>query len=221
MTKNGDGLSGIDKMAMNLDKFDEGTVVIADLNIEKTMQRIKEMVDVPLTTEEVDYYMEHLKLTPMQTEYVYAFYANYFGTYRDLNLLSRRNYIELALIMKKILLLDLGYSTDTNEIKSAALPYILTGNLEDRIVNRLIRNAKFIDKLESSPKYQRLIDDDYSMLIQIDGKEDLIKSRLSTLVNTKFTYVTYECPEMTGKEIEYDEEMIADELLDFLCYYIN
>ena len=221
MTRNGDGLSGIDKMAMNLDKYDEGTIVIADLNIEKTMQRIRDMIDIPISEEEIAYHMEHLRLTPMQTEYIYAFYASYFGNFRDLELLPRRQRIELALIMKKILLLDLGYDPEKKELRAAALPYILTGNLEGSVSNRLIRNAKSIEKLESSPKYHRLLENEYSMLIQIPGKEDLIKSRFSTLVNTKFTYVTYECPEMTGTEIEYDEEMIADELLDLLVYFIH
>lgn len=221
LTKNGDGLSGIDKMAMNLDKFDEGTIVLADLNIVMTMARIKSKLDFAIDKEEVDYYMQHLRLSPMQTEYVYAFFANYFGTYRDMLLLPRRQYIELALIMKKILLFDLGYDIHDKDIKAAALPYILTGNLEDRIVNRMIRNAKFLDKLETSPKYKKLMNEDYRMLVQIPGKEDLIKSRLSTLINTKFSYVTYENQEMTGEEIEYDEEMVADELLDLLCYYVG
>lgn len=220
-TKNNDGLSGIDKMAMSLDKYDEGIVVLVDLNVETTIQRIREMVDVPITDDEIDYYMKHLTLSEMQTEYVYAFYANYFGTFRDLHLLTRRQYITLLLIMKKILLIDLGYDPETKDVKQAALPYILSGNLEDRIVNRMVRNARFLEKLESSPKYQKLVNDEYSMLLQINGKEDFIKSRLSTLINTRFTYVTYEEPELTGQVIEYDEEEIADELLDFFQYYIR
>ena len=220
-TKNNDGLSGIDKMAMSLDKYDEGIVVLVDLNVETTIQRIREMVDVPITDDEIDYYMKHLTLSEMQTEYVYAFYANYFGTFRDLHLLTRRQYITLLLIMKKILLIDLGYDPETKDVKQAALPYILSGNLEDRIVNRMVRNARFLEKLESSPKYQKLVKDEYSMLLQINGKEDFIKSRLSTLINTRFTYVTYEEPELTGQVIEYDEEEIADELLDFFQYYIR
>ena len=56
------------------------------------------------------------------------------------------------------------------------------------------------------------------MLLEIPGKEDSIKAKLSTIVNTKFTYVTYEAPELTGTEITYDVESIADELLSFLEY---
>ena len=56
------------------------------------------------------------------------------------------------------------------------------------------------------------------MLQEIDGKNDFIKSRLSTIINTKFSYVAYEAPELLGKEILYDESQIADELCTFLEY---
>lgn len=217
-TKNNDGLSGIDKMAMNLDKYDEGTVILADINIEDTMKRIMQMVDIPIAEEEVNYYMEHFHIAPMQLEYIHQFYAKYFGNCQDLALIPKRQLIILALIMKKILLIDLGYDPDTKEMKEAVLPYILTGNLEDRSVNRMIRAQKFVDSLEESYKYQRLVNEDYKMLLEIPGKEDSIKAKLSTIVNTKFTYVTYEAPELTGTEITYDVESIADELLSFLEY---
>ena len=216
--RNSEGLSGIDKMAMNLEKLDEGAIVFADINIENTIARIRSSIDIEVTNEEIDYYMEHLKITKLQKEYVYSFFAKHFETYEDLNLLTRRQYLYLLLVMKKVLLIDLGYDVETGGAKAAAVPYILSGNLEDRIVNRMIRNGKFIDKLERSYKYQRMIKDDYGLLSEIPGREEFIKSRLSALINSKFTYVTYEEPDLSGTEITYDEEEIADELLDFLAY---
>lgn len=217
-TKNNEGLSGIDKMAMHLDKYDEGSVLLADLNIDMTIRRIREMVDIPISEEEVDYQMRHMDFSDIQTEYIRAFYARYFGNYSDLALIPKRDMVILTLIMKKILLIDLGYDVDSQSIKYAALPYILSGNLEDRIVNRMVRNSKFIESLENSYKYQRLVNEDYKMLQEIDGKNDFIKSRLSTIINTKFSYVAYEAPELLGKEILYDESQIADELCTFLEY---
>lgn len=217
-TKNNEGLSGIDKMAMHLDKYDEGSVLLADLNIDMTIRRIRKMVDIPISDEEVDYQMRHMEFSDIQTEYIRAFYARYFGNYSDLALIPKRDMVILTLIMKKILLIDLGYDVDSQSIKYAALPYILSGNLEDRIVNRMVRNSKFIESLENSYKYQRLVDEDYKMLQEIDGKNDFIKSRLSTIINTKFSYVAYEAPELLGKEILYDESQIADELCTFLEY---
>lgn len=216
--KNSEGLSGIDKMAMNLEKLDEGAIVFTDVNIANTIERIRSKVDIDIDESEIEYYMEHLRITDLQKEYLYSFYAKYFETYKDLKLLTKRQYIYLLIMMKKVLLIDLGYDVETGGAKAAAIPYILSGNIEDRIVNRMIRNGKFIDKLESSYKYQRMVSSDYALLAEIPGKGDFIKSKLSAIINTKFTYVTPEEPELTGTEITYDEEEIADELLDFLIY---
>ena len=217
-TKNNEGLSGIDKMAMHLDKYDEGSVLLADLNIDMTIRRIREMVDIPISDEEIDYQMRHMEFSDIQTEYIRAFYARHFGNYSDLALIPKRDMVILTLLMKKIILIDLGYDVESQSIKYAALPYILSGNLEDRIVNRMVRNSKFIESLENSYKYQRLVGEDYKMLQEIDGKNDFIKSRLSTIINTKFSYVAHEAPELLGKEILYDESQIADELCSFLEY---
>ena len=50
-TKNSDGLSASDKMAMNMSKIDEGSVIMADINLEETIRRLEEMIDVPITEE--------------------------------------------------------------------------------------------------------------------------------------------------------------------------
>ena len=44
-------------MAMNLAKMDEGITTFADINIEKTIERIKRIIDVPLTEEEIHSYI--------------------------------------------------------------------------------------------------------------------------------------------------------------------
>lgn len=214
-TKNADGLSGIDKMAMNLTKLDEGATTLADINIEKTIERIKKIIDVPISEEEIAYYMENLKISNIQRQLICSYYTKYFGSYRDLNLLTRKDYIILSLLLKKKLLIELGYETDEDgTIHQAALPYILTGNLEDRINTRIIRNNKFISKIEESYLYKNLIENKYNLLQQI--KPDYILSMLSTFINTRFTYVTYENPELLGQEIVYSEDKISDELLFFL-----
>lgn len=214
-TKNADGLSGVDKMAMNLTKIDEGAITIADINIDKTIERLRKIIDVPLSEDEIDYYRKHLVPSKIQILLIYAYYAKYFGSYRDLNLITRRDYIILALLLKKKLLIELGYEKDEDgTVHQAALPYILTGNLADRVNTRIIRNNKFISKVSESYLYQNLINNKYKLLEQI--KPDFLMSLLSTFNNTKFVYVAYENPELLGKEIVYSEDKISDELLFFL-----
>ena len=212
--KNSDGLSGIDKMAMNLTKLNEGTTILVDINKEETMKDIKKKFDVPISDEEIGYYIKNLSLSKLQIEFIDSFFAKYFGAYRDMNLLTKREHITLAVILKKKLLLELGYDTETGDIHQAALPYILTGNLEDRVNNRVIRNNRFINKIDESYLYEKLKNSKYKYLVQI--KPDIILEKLSTFINTRFTYVTYENPELLGEEIVYSEDKISDELLFFL-----
>lgn len=213
--KNSEGLSGSDKMLMNANKIDEGIVILSDLNIEQTMNRIRRMIDIPVSEDEIMYYIKNHKPVSIQIELVYAYYTKYFGVYRDLNLLTRKQYIELLLLLKKKLLLDLGYEKDSQgEIHYASLPYLLTGNVSDKINTKLIRNNAFISKIEKNYMYQSLINHKYRNLESI--KPRIILQKLSSIINTRFTYVTYEYPELLGTEIVYPDDKIIDELLFFL-----
>lgn len=213
--KNSEGLSGADKMLMNQTKLDEGSVILTDLNIKFTLEKIMRDIDVPISEEEIDYYVKNHHPSPIQIQMVNGYYTKYFGSYRDLNLVNRKYYITLMLILKKKLLLELGYEKDENgEIHYASLPYILSGNLSDKVNTRVIRNNKFIAKIEDSYMYQDLINSKYRLLNCL--KPESVLSLLSSVINTRFTYVTYEYPEMFGTEITYSEDKISDELLFFL-----
>ena len=212
--KNSDELSGIDKMAMNLTKLDEGIMTLADINIEKTVERIRKIIDIPITEEEIAYYQKNHSPSKIQRQLVYSYYTRYFGSYRDLNLLRSRDYIILLLLLKKKLLIELGYEDEDGTIHQAALPYILTGNLEDKLNTRIIRNNKFISKVEESYLYQNLVNTKYKLLQEI--KPGYVLLQLSSLINSRFTYVTYENQDLLGEEIKYSENKISDELLFFL-----
>lgn len=213
--KNSDELSGADKMLMNLTKLDEGITTMADINIELTINRIRRMNDIPITEEEIAYYMKHHSPSDIQSQLVYSYYTRFFGSYRDLNLLNKRDYTIALLLLKKKLLIELGYETDLDgSVHHAALPYILTGNLEDKLNTRIIRNNKFMSKIKESYLYKNLVETKYYLLEEI--KPDYILSILSAIINSRFTYVTFENPDLLGQEIVYSEDKISDELLFFL-----
>lgn len=203
-------------MLMNASKIDEGVVTMADINTEITLERIRRENDIPISEEEIQYYMENYAPSKFQVAMIRDFYAKYFGSYRDLNLVKKRYFVILMLILKKKLLLELGYELEEEgeEVHFAALPYIISGNLIDKQNARVIRNNKYISKIEDNYMYQKLINEKYKMLQYIDP--DAIIKYLSTLINTRYSYCVYERPDLLGQEIVYSEDKISDEVLFFL-----
>ena len=124
-------------------------------------------------------------------------------------------FVVLELLLKRVLLLQSGETGEDGYVVShAVLPYILTGNVTERVNTRVIRNQKFSVKIEESYLYQKLIHQKYRYLNSI--RENIILQILSALINTNFTYVTYENDALTGEPIVYSDDQISDELLFFL-----
>ena len=214
-TKNSEGLSSVDKMAMNMTKIDEGMTIMAEVNLEKTIQRLDRFINIDISEEEIAYYRKYMYPSKIQIQLVYSYFAKWFGGYQDLNLAIRRDYIRLALKLKKKLLIDAGYdTTEYGQIHQTAIPYILTGNFEDELSTRMIRNSKFLALIEGSYLWKNLIKNKYQFLEE--QKPGFILQLLSKFINTKFSYVVYEKPEILGEEIVYSDVKIADELIFFL-----
>ena len=213
--KNSEGLSGADKMEMNIRKMNEGLCVIADMNADLTCKYIYDKFDIPVSDEEVEYMKDHWKPSDIQIRLIKGYYGRYFGNVRDLNLITRNNFYKLALLLKKCLLIQYGWDERFDNINGyTSLPYILTGNLDGKMNSRIIRNNKYMNKLEEDIHYNYLCDSEYSLLLEIHPDE--IKSIISTLINSRFTYVTPENKELTGTDIDYNEDRIGSEITYFL-----
>ena len=214
--KNGDGLSGGDKMMMNLSKIDEGITIMADINIPITLDYLCKRYNTVISDEEIEFYIKNHHPDDIQIKLVLSYFAKYFGSYRDLNLLRRRDYIVLMLILKKKLINELGYSDEEDdELRSMALPYIISGNSVDHINTRVIRNIKFTEKVQESYTFQKLQEDNHKYLNVIKPNYDM--KIISSLINTKYTYVEFHNPELLDKEIVYSDDKISDEILFFLA----
>lgn len=211
--KNVDGLSGMDKLEMNMQKIDEGLTIMAELNIKNELRRIERDNDFGITDEEIDYYIKYHKPSKLQAQLVYSYWCKNFGSYRNTKLVKRRDYIKILLILKRKLLLEAGNEHDEFS-ETAILPYLLTGNVQDKVNTRIIRNSKFSNKVSSSYLYQRIITNQYGNLYKI--KPDYIQQILSEFINTPFTYVVYENQDLLDKEIVVNDDKICDEILFFL-----
>lgn len=213
--KNSDDLSPIDKLTMNQAKIDEGVVVLADLNIKLTTKRFEEMIDIELEDGELDYYKKNFAPCDNQILLVNSYLSEFYGNYRDLNLMNRADYVHILLLLKKKLLMDLGFlESKKGELRAATLPYILTANLSDKINNRIIRNTEYIDSVENDETYRYLIRHKYRYLEEI--KPGFILGFISSFINTRYTFCTYEYPELLGEEISFPKEKVTSEILFFL-----
>jgi len=214
--KTSDGsLTAIDKLLMSQNKIDEGITSLSEMNVDFTIKRLEKMIDIEVTNEELEYYLNNFTPSKLQMQLVYSYLTRYFNSYRDENLININDYIHVLLLFKKRLLMNLGFQDIRfGEVKYAALPYILTGNLSEKVNTRIIRNIKFNSKIENNYMYQYLINEKYKYLEAI--KPGYIKTLISSFINTRYTYCVYEYPELLGEEIVYPEDKISDELLFFL-----
>lgn len=222
--KNAEGLSSADKMGMNLSKIDEGLVVLSEVNVESTIEFLKKIFDLSVSEEELDFYIKNHHPSEIQIYLVRLYYAKYFGSYRDLNLLSRRQYLTLLILLKKKLILDLGFD-DNGEMHATALPYVLTGNMVDKLNNRIIRNLQFKHSMDNCYIFDRLRNEKFKYIHDImedrerrgiTSKSDIESSIVSSLINTKFTYCEYSHPELMGEEIQFSDSKITYEIGHFL-----
>ena len=197
-----------------MSKMDEGSVIMSEVNAETTLDRIFREANLTVTEEEIQYYVENMHPDPFQVTFVRDYFASCFGNLRDIHNISRHDYYKLALTLKKYLIMKDCYNPNKFHGEECPLAYILTGNMGSRLNNRIIRNTKFTTSLYEDETYQYLMNHKYSKLSEI--RPDDLNRLISSFVNTTFTYVAYEKPEMLGQEIVYDDYEISKQLLDYI-----
>lgn len=203
--KDMEGLSSIDKLVMNMNKIDESLIILSEINIKNTIKKIKKRFNIQVDKEEIKFYMNNHKINKFLMQLVHAYYAKFFEGYNDLTMLTKMQYIELLIILKKKLIYD----------GNIFLPQIITGNIQSRLNSRVIQNNKFISRLESSSLYEELVNDKFAAVIELKG-ENIIINLLSNIINTKFTFVDYDMEEKLGDVIEINQNALTDEFLKFL-----
>lgn len=203
--KDMDGLSSIDKLVMNMSKIDESLIILSEINIKNTINKIKTRFNITVEKDELNFYMKHHRINKFLMQLVHAYYAKFFEGYNDLLMLTKSQYIELLIILKKKLIYD-GF---------IFLPQIITGNIQSRLNSRVIQNNKFISRIESSALYKELLEDKFAAVIELKG-ENIIINLLSNIINTKFTFVDYVMDNKLDEVIEINQNTLSDEFLKFL-----
>lgn len=210
--QDGEGLSGMEKLEMSMSKLDEGSTILADLDIVDGVKNIQKAYDFDISEDEIQYMMKNHQPSEIQQSLITAFFSRFFSESRNIKLSNKRQYCTMALIMKKVLL-----TADANgdgDLKISFLPFIITGNLQGKQEERPVRNTKYLQKLESTPSYRSLINGKFKCIEQI--RPNTIINIIGTLSNSTFTYCAYEYPEMLGKKIEININKLTEEVINLL-----
>ena len=202
--KDANGLSGIDKLEQSLAKLDETTIIRCDKSLKDIINKLEQEVG-PISDEEVAYYGIHFQATSsFHSTLLNYMFAKEFGGYTELKNINIFQHMKLLVIAKRRLT-NAGY---------VQLPYLFSSVIRGRTSTRLLQNTKFTNKLEASSVYRNLIDNKYPTLKGYG--DDKILQIISQTLNNIYTYVEYEHQELTGEIIEFNEDVISDEILNFI-----
>ena len=209
-----DGVSDMDKMRNIMNKINEGDVIASLTNCKTTLDYIKRNIDIQVSDEEIEYYRQYHKPSKLQADLVSQYWCKFFGSYRDTYNLTRKEYLYLMLVLKKRLLISSGFPPNATYDGRCVLPFLISGNVIDKVNIRLIRNTKFILKVEENSTYKQIQESKYSRLNEV--MPNAISMLMSQIINTQFSFVCYEDQSLLGQKIEYNEDLIADEILNFI-----
>ena len=201
MSIKSDELSGLEKMETNSARISDLDIIIASLNIDKTIKKIEKDYNIHPTKDEIDYYKNRLG-NFLFSEIVLQFFSKYFGGYYDLKSISRKNYIRLLIVFKHIMS-SMGF---------VYIHQIMTGNLSKLVKRRKISN-KQLKKIEKSKRFMKLMEQ-YSHGINPDNNP--ILRNIAMLINTPIEYCDYDQQNMEGELINADIEIVSDEYIRFL-----
>ena len=203
--KGPDGLSGIDKLDQMQMKVDETRSIRSSKALEDVMRKLEDKYG-PISEDEINFYTERLfNMDKFHNNMINYNYAKEFGGFTELKSASIRQIMKLVIYCKRELSRK-GYTQ---------LQWFMSSLLRGKLSNRLLQNNKFINKLKTSSTYKHLVDEKYGVMM--DGVDvDPILKIISRILNNNYVFIEYDMPELTGETIDFNEDIISDELLNFI-----
>lgn len=203
--KGPDGLSGIDKLEQMQIKIDETRATRSLKALNDVISRLERKYG-KISDEEIAFYMKYLfNMDKFHNDMLNYNFAKEFGGFTELKSCSIRQVMKFVVIAKRALS-QKGYRE---------FQWFISSLLKGKVSNRLLQNNKYINKLKSSSTYRHLVDDKYTIMIE-GFKDDPILKIISRVLNNSYTFVEYEQPELTGEVIMFNEDIISDEILNFI-----
>lgn len=205
--KDSDGLSYLDKLEMNMNKIDESIILLSKVSVKHVIKTIKKKNKIKITKDEVEYYMNHMKINSIAKSLVFYYFSKVFNGFTGLNNISMKAYVQLMIIMKKRLSI-MGY---------ILIPQIISANLTGKFNNRIIHNNKYNESIRNSPVFTNIKKEKYPSL-DVEDKDLKIITILNSIMTSKFAIVDYDAPEYEGKALCINSETITQEFLDLVNF---
>jgi hypothetical protein len=203
--KGPDGLSGIDKLDQMQMKVDETRSIRSSKALEDVLRKLENEYG-PISEDEIQFYMSRLfNLDKFHNTLINYNYAKEFGGFTELKSASIRQLMKLIIYCKRELKRK-GYKE---------LGWLMSSLLKGKVSNRLLQNTKYINKLKTSSTYRHLVEDKYGIMME-GMEDDPILKIISRILNNNYAFIEYDMPELTGETIEFNEDIISDELLNFI-----
>lgn len=202
---NDDSLSQQDKIEMTILRKDLSNVVISTVNKETVISKLEDTLKVKVDDKEMEYYKKHYRPNDFQMGLIQLYFAKQFNGFTETESLSADQLAKLVVLMK--------YQMQAQRYKY--LQHMIVGTMMERTTTKTLRSIKFIEKIENSSVYKRLVEKKYSKLLKLKG-DRIILDQLSILLKTRFSFIDYNNPELLGKIIEIDEDVVCEEFLEFL-----
>lgn len=203
-----DNNSKIDKYEANLEKTDENMHLYIKANKQATMHSLLHSSGFgEITQDEVAFYKKELTkdggsvVVPFQQELVNFSLAKYFGDPISSRFTNQDEYVALMVASKRLM-----------KSHFIIIPEIICGRVV-RLVNRRSINKKGVEKIKASPTWLQI-----QHLFRNPAKEEQVLSHLAVILSSKFAYISYSDPEINGREIEMQPEIVGEEFLKFVLY---
>ena len=204
---NDDYLTHAESLEMTIYRIDESNMMINDANNAMVLKRIYERFQVGVTEDELSFYEQACHLNYLTQHLLHTFYSRTFHSSTAIQTIGRKDTIHLMAILKHYL-----------QMRGMVwLPQLVTAVARGHFHENMIKNAKFIEKVTSSPIWEGTITKKYKYLDDISPKNNLIIQRLCTIINSSFIIIDPD-PEINGRIIEdVPVDPIIDEYLTFIA----
>ena len=204
-----DYLTHAESIEMSMYRIDESNQIINEVNNDEVMQQIRKTFTdfgITISDDELNFYMENMRFNHVTEWLIHAFFSRYFHNSQSVITIKKNDAITLAVYLKKYL----------QAVGMIILPQLCTATMRGKFKENMIKNSKFTEKFQTSDVYQQIVKTKFRYVSAINPKEDILIKRLSTIINSDFTFVDTD-PEINGMVVtDIPNDTIIDEYLRFL-----